>query len=242
MASENICKFNKFGFCKFKSECKYKHVNMVCVEENCDPKTCEKRHPKNCKYFVNSGDFMLGSNCAYAHKNDKNLKIKLLEQKIDGLLKTMESKEKIIDQLVNDVKRLKSIVEQTEFDGRKVNDENVTLEENEIERYDKETVNHENQNKDFININLGHLDKMENEIEKSRKNLRIKFKKFSDRKEGEIEKYNLLPIISDKHQQVLWQLEEFLESPETNDDKEIIMKVIECCRSKYNEMLSEFES
>ena len=70
---------------------------------------------------------------------------------------------------------MKSIVEQTEFDGRKVNDENVTLEENEIERYDKETVNHENQNKDFININLGHLDKMENEIEKSRKNLRIKF-------------------------------------------------------------------
>ena len=55
MAVENVCRFHKFGFCKFKSDCKNKHIEEICEEKSCDKK-CDKRHPKPCKYFVNFGD------------------------------------------------------------------------------------------------------------------------------------------------------------------------------------------
>ena len=67
MAVENVCRYNKFGFCKFKSNCKNKHIEELCEDKSCYKMNCDKRHPKPCKYFVNFGVCKLGSICAYAH-------------------------------------------------------------------------------------------------------------------------------------------------------------------------------
>ena len=51
---EKICKFNKFGYCKYKEECNKDHVNEECkYGYKCEHvKTCALRHPKMCKRIV----------------------------------------------------------------------------------------------------------------------------------------------------------------------------------------------
>ena len=47
---ENICKHNKFGFCKFGDKCQFRHINDLCLIKNCNVGACENRHPKFCYY------------------------------------------------------------------------------------------------------------------------------------------------------------------------------------------------
>ena len=42
------CVFNKFGFCKFRLECRKDHSKKVCENKECDEK-CVDRHPKLCR-------------------------------------------------------------------------------------------------------------------------------------------------------------------------------------------------
>ena len=243
MANENICRFNKFGYCKFKTNCKYKHVNVVCDDENCDKSVCEKRHPRNCKYFINSGDCKLGSNCAYAHKDNNKMKMEKLEQKIIELHKIIENKEKIINRLVNDVQNLKSFVEIN--NESETIDENATLEENVSDLYDAEIAH--KKTKEFIAKSKEHLDKMQKEIKKSRKNLRVKYKNIYDKMEAEIVNFDLDPGVFDRHHHcefVIWQLEDHLKKPEKDnekEEKEEMMKVFEWCQSRFNQILEEME-
>ena len=127
MGTENVCRFFKYGFCKFKLRCRYKHVTKVCDDEKCNQETCQKRHPRICKYYVNFGSCKLGSNCAYAHKiqrkeengrleqkldelariiSGKDDVIRKLESKIDDLIQKNKEKDLVIEKLVRDVKDL----------------------------------------------------------------------------------------------------------------------------------------
>ena len=47
--SDKLCKFQNSGYCKYKENCKFKHVTEIC-ENKCDRKTCMKRHQKLCKF------------------------------------------------------------------------------------------------------------------------------------------------------------------------------------------------
>ena len=50
---EKLCMYSKFGFCKFKHNCRRKHYTEECYNSNCkDKNTCQKRHPKNCKKLL----------------------------------------------------------------------------------------------------------------------------------------------------------------------------------------------
>ena len=100
---------------------------MVCDDEKCNQETCQKRHPRICKYYVNFGSCKLGSNCAYAHKiqrkgengrleqkldelariiSGKDDVIRKLESKIDDLIQKNKEKDLVIEKLVRDVKDL----------------------------------------------------------------------------------------------------------------------------------------
>ena len=156
MASEKekICKFFKFGFCKFKSSCKNKHVLELCNDKKCNIYLCEKRHPRNCKYYERFGNCKLGSICAYAHKENESKIVEKLEQQVDELCQIVLKKEAIIDQLVNDVKELKNIVasqNQKQNVGSEMIDEKITLEENEDAIHDEITLeeNENNENNDL---------------------------------------------------------------------------------------------
>ena len=50
---EEICQYDKFGFCKFRKECKRLHFIEECKDlDKCNSiKTCRKRHPKCCKRY-----------------------------------------------------------------------------------------------------------------------------------------------------------------------------------------------
>ena len=122
--NQNVCLFFKFGYCKFKSNCKNKHVTQVCDDEKCVQKKCPKRHPRNCKYDTTFGSCKLGTACAYAHgkKNENNKLEQKLDQlieitkkkddEIDKLIKMNNDKDKIIDTLLKKIKEKDEVVEQ----------------------------------------------------------------------------------------------------------------------------------
>ena len=74
-----ICRHNQRGFCKFGERCRNRHINEICVQENCEG--CKLRHPPRCKYFVLNGACMFGVKCAYIHEeNSEKIKIDNLER------------------------------------------------------------------------------------------------------------------------------------------------------------------
>ena len=137
MTVENsaICMFYKYGFCKFKTNCKNKHVTKVCDDEKCSQSICQKRHPRMCRFFHNYGSCKLGITCAYSHvrKNgNEKLEKKLddlidtikrkddalthCEKKIDELIKINIEKDNIIQKLLTDVKELSRTVKMIQND------------------------------------------------------------------------------------------------------------------------------
>ena len=84
--------------------------------------------------------------------------------------------------------------------------------------------------------NTKHLDNTEKEIRKARKNFRLKLKTLYDKMEEEFKSFNLIPSCFEYHQCIIyeiWQLQEFLETPESKNDKEEILKVIDYCRTRF---------
>ena len=67
MVAENICQFNKFGFCKFKTNCFRKHEERKCENEQCEIRECPLRHPKKCRYFVEFNNCKFGTFCKFGH-------------------------------------------------------------------------------------------------------------------------------------------------------------------------------
>ena len=107
MENQNVCRFYKFGYCKFKTSCKFKHVTVVCDDDKCNNQhTCQKRHPRVCKYFINFGRCKLGSACAYAHQTRGKVENGRLEQKLDELMKTINKKDEVIRNLSNKIEDL----------------------------------------------------------------------------------------------------------------------------------------
>ena len=110
------------------------------------------------------------------------MELEKLEDKVNELHLIIKSKEEIIDKLVKDVKILQVIVDQLGFAYEETYDENENENEeenheNEEELYDKEIA--DIKSRDFLTKNLEHLDEMEMDIKKSRKNLRVKFQRYN---------------------------------------------------------------
>ena len=67
MESE-VCVYSKFGFCKYRNNCKRHHLQEKCENlSNCkNVKACDKRHLKVCRKF-NSERGCTRTDCAYSH-------------------------------------------------------------------------------------------------------------------------------------------------------------------------------
>ena len=68
--SDNVCGFNKSGYCKFKETCRKRHINKICKVTN-----CVNRHPKESKYLSTYKYCKLGDNCAFEHKIKQENKV-----------------------------------------------------------------------------------------------------------------------------------------------------------------------
>ena len=67
-----IYQYYKFGFCKYRKECKKGHYSEECEDQDtCKSiSTCNKRHPGNCRKNV-SGQCKFKSDCAYKYLEPK---------------------------------------------------------------------------------------------------------------------------------------------------------------------------
>ena len=79
MSSKIVCKYEKYGYCKLKRDCKDYHPTEVCKEPVCNVAKCVKRHPQPCRY-QKAGSCKFKEHCKYDHEDQINTK-ELLEKK-----------------------------------------------------------------------------------------------------------------------------------------------------------------
>ena len=129
MKENVLCRYNKYGHCKYNDSCHFRHVNVICVTKECGVFDCDKRHPVVCNYFKNFKRCKF-SPCSYNHRNidvaeDTDDKIKNLESKLMEIVNTekkkntekkMEAFEKVyeikIEKLEINLKKLNNIIEE----------------------------------------------------------------------------------------------------------------------------------
>ena len=73
MESNTICIHNKFGFCKYGVKCRKKHEELKCENSSCEIFDCNKRHPKECKYFREFNRCKYNEYCRYEHKQNSKV-------------------------------------------------------------------------------------------------------------------------------------------------------------------------
>jgi intergrase/recombinase len=84
---QNVCRNNKFGYCKFSDKCCFRHNNKTCTDKNCNIVKCDKRDPKICKYQRDYGRCKFTEYCRFNHNDvpQNSDKIDSLENKISKM-------------------------------------------------------------------------------------------------------------------------------------------------------------
>ena len=99
MATQRVCLFYKYGYCKHKETCRKRHISEICDKTSCDILTCVSRHPKICKFYREYGKCKFDP-CAFLHI-DQNDTIDELKQKNEDILeqlKNLDDMIKVIDE------------------------------------------------------------------------------------------------------------------------------------------------
>ena len=113
MAVSQVCIYFKYGHCKYKNKCRNNHIEDLCDTDNCDGRSCDKRHPKACRYFEIFGRCKYNP-CSYSHVagslvHDKlgNLEslINVMKHEIDVLKQSLKMNEEKTKKLEFQVSR-----------------------------------------------------------------------------------------------------------------------------------------
>ena len=118
MATQNVCFYNKYGYCKYADKCRKLHEKETCEKSNCEITECKLRHPIMCKYFRDYGFCKFTDWCKFSHKlvtSDKSDDIKKLEKKLQTLEDKVKSKEN------DEIKKLKDNLKTVETELEKNN-------------------------------------------------------------------------------------------------------------------------
>ena len=138
MANQNVCSWNKFGYCRYQDMCRSLHVKDVCVSPSCDGSNCMLRHPITCKFYTKYNRCKFNP-CSFKHIENpseddiENLKTEnkaLIEkiEKIDENLKTLNEKEFESKLIIDKLKQLEEKFDQ----HMKEKDDRIEALENEI--------------------------------------------------------------------------------------------------------------
>ena len=108
MATQNVCKWNKFGYCKHGEMCRESHVKEICENSSCKIMCCLKRHPKQCKFFTSYKRCKFDP-CAFRHveqtdsfeylKKENDVMLSKIND-IDKSIKALEAKESETDNFI----------------------------------------------------------------------------------------------------------------------------------------------
>ena len=110
MATQTVCNFNKYGFCRYQEGCRKFHENKICETLNCVVKECLHRHPKCCKFLRDYGYCKFGEYCKFSHKafgmksDVEKEELKKLKEKLENLEKEINSKDELIKDLEIEIK------------------------------------------------------------------------------------------------------------------------------------------
>ena len=112
MAVENVCYFNKFGHCKYTTTCRNLHLKEVCEERNCESSKCNKRHPRNCRFFEQYQMCKFGLYCSFKHvqRIDMNAEVESLKSNILKLEKEVNEKDTRVFILEEKVKEFENTI------------------------------------------------------------------------------------------------------------------------------------
>jgi hypothetical protein len=206
---DGVCQFQKFGYCKFKEECKRKHLAQVCENlSGCiNKKHCEKRHPKNCKKYASEVGCRHGKDCAYNHHETKQVeesnelkeKIMILEKKVAEMIKETSRLEKldtVVKALIRKVLTLENEIEEIktkEYDSEDENMYNIKgIEEHEVKENNKEMETSEIVYENPVQVDKTKLDEVQDTKELENEDIlsgNIKLpKKNTSRKDFKCEK------------------------------------------------------
>ena len=100
MAVKSICLFDKFGHCKFGDICRLEHLRSICGNSACNINTCEKRHPRECKYWNEYKRCRFGDYCSFKHKSEDVCNPK--ETNVENELATLKAKIEELEIIINE--------------------------------------------------------------------------------------------------------------------------------------------
>ena len=106
MEATSICVYNKFGFCKYGVTCRKNHEEIKCENSSCDIFNCNKRHPKECRYFKEFKRCKYNEYCRYEHNvsSEVNECLKCNHDKLESKILHLEI---LLENTVNNFKMLK---------------------------------------------------------------------------------------------------------------------------------------
>ena len=135
MANSQICKFNKFGHCRYGEFCNFKHIEEKCDIKNCDAKSCQNRHPRSCRYVKNHEKCKFGLFCSFEHnifniRSDCHDDIKVVTKNDETIADKIARLEKVIQCQSLEINKLAAKLERFE-----------ALEEEACENVDEEAFN-----------------------------------------------------------------------------------------------------
>ena len=78
MATQNVCSFFKYGYCKHGKFCRSYHESEICDKKECDVFLCTFRHPIICKFYKKYKRCKFDP-CAYKHEDTENI-IEMLQK------------------------------------------------------------------------------------------------------------------------------------------------------------------
>ena len=103
--TQNVCRYYKFGYCKFGNQCRNLHVEELCDIKQCDISKCDKRHPRPCKFFMDYGRCKFSDYCKYKHIHPEN------NNKTEDFMSKIKEFEKVIDEKDSVIRKLKKEIE-----------------------------------------------------------------------------------------------------------------------------------
>ena len=157
MATQTICLFYKYGYCKHKDTCRKRHVSELCDKTSCDISTCSLRHPKNCKWYKEYG-YCKFIPCAFKHiDNTNSIDINKYQQENENIVKKLAIIEKKLETLQQN---------EEELVRKRFFDEKISKLESIIEEKDAK-IQHFVQQVDQMESTIGALEGKLSDLEKN---------------------------------------------------------------------------
>ena len=127
MAQQNVCRYHKFGHCKFSEKCRLMHINEICGNHECNIKLCNLRHPRVCNFFRDYNRCKFGQWCSFKHEQIENKKTDARIGEIERMLKEKNDIEEKIELCNKKHAELETYLKKCESLENKISEKDVII-------------------------------------------------------------------------------------------------------------------